>query len=81
MPKNFDAEIQKGTWPILPIFSLIQKVGKVEDKEMHRVFNMGIGLVVIVPEEQKNKVEKILKNKKYYLVGKIIKGSGKTILK
>ena len=81
LPKNLDAEIQKGTWPVLPIFSLIQKTGKVPEREMHRVFNMGIGLVMIVPKEQKNKVEKILNNKKYYLVGKIIKGSGKTILK
>jgi len=81
LPKNLDAEIKKGTWPVLPIFSLIQKTGKVEEREMYRVFNMGIGLVIFVPKEQKNKVEKILKNKKVYVIGKVIKGSGKTILK
>lgn len=84
LPENLDAEITKGTWSIIPIFSYMQKIGNVPELEMYRVFNMGIGLVLIVPKDEKEKVEKILKDypdHKIFEIGKIIKGSGKVILK
>jgi len=46
LPSNVDVVIHKGTWPILPIFQLLQKDGKVPDEEMFHVFNMGIGMVL-----------------------------------
>ncbi|MEK7569692.1 MAG: phosphoribosylformylglycinamidine cyclo-ligase [Patescibacteria group bacterium] len=74
LPKNLDAEIRKGTWPILPIFSLLQEIGKVPDSEMYRTFNMGIGLVFVVAPADKERVEKMLKGYKIYGIGKIIRG-------
>jgi len=81
LPKNVNAEIQKGSWPMLPIFPYMQKIGKVSEEEMYRVFNMGIGLVIIVNVKDKEKIEEILKNYPVFWIGKIIKGNGKVVLK
>jgi phosphoribosylformylglycinamidine cyclo-ligase len=53
LPANVSVEIKRGTWNELPIFGLMQKLGNVEDKEMFRAFNMGVGMVVICAEEAK----------------------------
>ena len=79
LPKNLKAEIKKGSWPMVPIFPYMQKIGKVSESEMYRVFNMGIGMVIIVPTEQKKEVENIL-GKNIFWIGKIAPGSGKVIL-
>ena len=76
LPKNLDAEIEKGSWTMLPIFPYLQKIGKVSEQEMYRVFNMSIGLVIIVAEDQKEKIENTLKNHDIFWIGKIIKGKG-----
>ena len=47
-PAQCRARIQRETWPIPPIFTVLQKMGRIERDEMYRVFNMGIGLVVVV---------------------------------
>jgi phosphoribosylformylglycinamidine cyclo-ligase len=51
LPSNAVAKIEKRTWTPLPIFSLIQAMGSIPDQEMFRVFNMGIGMVLIVDRE------------------------------
>lgn len=84
LPNDLDAEIQKDTWPMLPIFPYMQKIGNVPELEMYRVFNMGIGLVLIVPRGEKEKIEEVLKNYPEYRIfeiGKIIKGGGNVSLK
>ena len=47
LPKGLAARFRAGTWPILPIFPLIQRRGNIAMDEMYRVFNMGLGMVVI----------------------------------
>jgi phosphoribosylformylglycinamidine cyclo-ligase len=48
-PAGCRARIQRSTWPIPPIFRLLENMGHIEREEMYRVFNMGIGLVIVVP--------------------------------
>jgi phosphoribosylformylglycinamidine cyclo-ligase len=48
-PKGCGAVITRGSWPVPPIFAVLQKLGSIPDDEMFRVFNMGIGLVLVVP--------------------------------
>ena len=48
LPKNCGVTIERGSWPVLPVFELIEKHGKVDNTEMHQVFNMGIGMTAIV---------------------------------
>lgn len=84
LPKDLDAEIIIGSWPILPIFSYMQKIGNISTEEMYRAFNMGIGLILIIPKEEQIKVLEILKKYPDYNifeVGKIISGNKKVILK
>ncbi len=50
LPEGVSVEIQRGTWPELPIFGMMQRLGNVDEKEMFRTFNMGIGMVVICAE-------------------------------
>jgi phosphoribosylformylglycinamidine cyclo-ligase len=51
LPEGVSIEIKRGTWPELPVFGLMQKLGNVDEIEMFRTFNMGIGMVVVLSEE------------------------------
>src|SRR5712691_5465005 len=46
LPEGTGVELTRGSWPVLPVFELMQRIGKIEDAEMFRTFNMGIGMVV-----------------------------------
>jgi phosphoribosylformylglycinamidine cyclo-ligase len=48
--------IRRGSWEIPPVFSVIQDIGHVEEQEMFRVFNMGIGMIMIVPEKEAQEI-------------------------
>jgi phosphoribosylformylglycinamidine cyclo-ligase len=76
LPKGAQALVRKGTWDIHPIFSLIQKKAGVDDEEMYRDFNMGIGMVLAVPAKQAEAVMKRAKKlgEKAYLIGEVVKG-------
>jgi phosphoribosylformylglycinamidine cyclo-ligase len=54
LPENVSVEIERGTWNELPIFGVMQKLGNIEEREMFRTFNMGIGMIAICAEEDKN---------------------------
>ncbi|MCL2669986.1 MAG: phosphoribosylformylglycinamidine cyclo-ligase [Syntrophaceae bacterium] len=56
VPNLCQAVLQRGSWPIPPIFGLIQKTGEVEEAEMFRVFNMGIGMILIVAETDEREI-------------------------
>jgi len=55
LPDNCQAEIRQGSWPVLPVFKLMQKLGDIRAEEMYRTFNMGIGMVVIMDSEEAKK--------------------------
>jgi phosphoribosylformylglycinamidine cyclo-ligase len=52
LPENCDAFVDSGTWEIPPVFSVLESAGKVSRDEMYRVFNMGVGMIVIAPRER-----------------------------
>jgi phosphoribosylformylglycinamidine cyclo-ligase len=76
LPKGAQARIVKGTWDIHPIFSLIQEKAGVDDHEMYRDFNMGIGMIMAVPAKQAHAVMKRAQKlgERAYLIGEIAKG-------
>ena len=80
---RFDALIEKGSWPVPKIFTFLQKKGPVEEDEMFRVFNMGIGFVLIVAEDFSDSIVKKLESygEKVYKIGKITAGKGKVVFK
>lgn len=69
------AVIKKGSWDIPPVFSVIQSIGKVDEAEMYRVFNMGIGMIIVVPEKEKQEIMERLTRlgEKPFLIGRIEK--------
>jgi phosphoribosylformylglycinamidine cyclo-ligase len=58
LPEGVSVEINRGSWPELPVFGVMQKLGNVSDHEMFRTFNMGIGMIVVCSEEAKNAISK-----------------------
>ncbi len=79
LPENVDVEFHKEALPILPIFKLMQRISDVEERELYRVFNMGIGMVWLVPENEKEKTIEIIENAGYKaaVCGKVKTGSKK----
>lgn len=67
--------IQRGAWPVHPVFSAIQAIGNILDDEMYRVFNMGIGMMLVVPEKQSGEILERLEQlgESAYLIGQIDK--------
>ncbi len=73
LPKGLGAEIQRGSWPVPPIFPYLQRLGAIPEEEMYRVFNMGIGLVLVLPEEA---AQEALKRVEAYAIGRVVEGTG-----
>lgn len=73
VPKGCKVVIHKGTWPVLPIFKVLQEGGRVGEEEMFRTFNNGIGLVLIVPSSKATPICERLKKlkEKPYRIGEI----------
>jgi len=79
LPKGCDVIIRKGTWEVPPIFQLIQAKGGVPEDELYQVFNMGIGMVVIVAAARAEVVLKYIgaQKRRAWLIGRVVKGRGK----
>ena len=60
LPDGCDVEIHKGSWPSVPIFNVMQSIGDVDENEMYRAFNMGIGMIIIAAADQVNSIKKII---------------------
>jgi phosphoribosylformylglycinamidine cyclo-ligase len=81
LPSNCTVEIKEGSWPVLPVFNVMQEIGNIDEDEMYRTFNMGIGMVIIVPEFAKDKISSLLKDKiSVFEIGKVIQGKPKVSL-
>lgn len=76
LPDGLCAVIKIDSWPVQPVFRLIEDMGKVPHNDMRRTFNMGIGYIIIVSDEYAGTVISSLKEKGYdsYMIGKIEKG-------
>jgi phosphoribosylformylglycinamidine cyclo-ligase len=79
LPDHLDAQIDLGSWPVLPIFQFIQQQGEIDAEEMYRVFNMGIGIIAIVAPEDVAAVQAAIPEETY-LIGRLIPGEKKVIL-
>ncbi len=81
LPRNCQAQINVGTWPVPPIFDVLKRFGNLEFNEMYRTFNMGIGMVIVMEESKvSTAVSHFQKVKeKFYVIGKIIRGDKKVV--
>jgi phosphoribosylformylglycinamidine cyclo-ligase len=78
LPSGVAVEINRGTWPELPIFGMMQRLGNVSDHEMFRTFNMGIGMVLVTSLANQQKVRDGLPGS--YRIGRILAGSREVVV-
>ena len=83
LPENCSAAIDKGSWDVPAIFPFMQKKGNVAEDEMFRTFNMGIGMVIVVPADSADDIVDELKaaGEIVYTIGEIVEGEKKVIIK
>jgi phosphoribosylformylglycinamidine cyclo-ligase len=76
LPKNVTAQIEIGSWPVLPIFKHLRELGHVSQDEMMRTFNMGIGLIVAIPAAKFTRAKNLFdrSEEKFYIIGRVVKG-------
>ncbi len=76
LPKGLGAMVELASWPVPPLFEHLQQLGNVEQDEMLRTFNMGIGLIAVVPAEQVKKAKAVLNraNERHFLIGRVTRG-------
>lgn len=77
LPTHCAVEIQKNKCPVPPVFSVLQTLGQLDDQELYRTFNMGIGLVMIVSPDVVAEMRYVLKNFPdfpLYEIGKVVSG-------
>ena len=76
LPKNVAAQVELGSWPVLPIFEHLRELGNVPQDEMMRTFNMGIGLIAAIPAAKFTRAKNLLDRaeEKFYVIGRTAKG-------
>ena len=81
LPDGCGVEVQKGSWPSVPVFDVMQSIGNVDEDEMYRAFNMGVGMVFIVDSNDVNSVKDVLSElTPVYEIGTVVSGEGVNIV-
>ena len=81
LPKGTEAQIELGSWPVLPIFEHLRQLGDVNQEEMMRTFNMGIGLIAAIPAAKFTRARNLLDRaeEKFYVIGRVTKGDHRIV--
>ncbi len=82
IPKGLSVIINKNTWRVPEVFKTLQKKGNISEAEMFKVFNMGIGMVVVLPGRDVKRAQKALDkfHMKSWVIGEVVKGNRKVKL-
>ena len=77
LPAGRGVRIERGAWPVLPVFTLMQEIGRVTEQEMYRTFNMGIGMVIICSPSDRSQIEAHFRERgeRCYPVGRVVEGA------
>ncbi|HSP62558.1 MAG TPA: AIR synthase-related protein, partial [Pyrinomonadaceae bacterium] len=76
LPEGTNVEIQIGSWPVLPVFEVMQQIGNVAEAEMFRTFNMGVGMVIVGAESDAAKIKAHVESSgdACYQIGRVTRG-------
>ncbi|MFM8394562.1 MAG: AIR synthase-related protein, partial [Acidobacteriota bacterium] len=79
LPENVDVLIEDGSWPVLPVYRLMERIGNVPTEDMRRTFNLGIGMVIITDAANQQLIEDHLAGlgEACYRIGQVVDGDGK----
>ena len=82
LPRGLDAVIDLAGWQVPPLFTHLQQLGSVTQDEMFRTFNMGIGMIAVIPAEEVKKAKAILNraNERYHIIGRIVTRGSRKVL-
>ena len=82
LPEGVGVEIERGTWRVLPVFDLMQRIGNVSEREMFRTFNMGVGMVVVCAEGDVEKIRSHVESRgeRCDPVGRVVAGAREVAL-
>jgi len=80
LPENLNVVIHQGSWQVPPVWKLIQEIGNISTEEMYRVFNMGIGMVVIVDKSIAADFQSSV-SEPTFVIGELVEGEKKVILR
>lgn len=76
VPERLGVRIERGSWPVPPIFGRIQRKGEVDDREMFRTFNMGVGMALVVPPGDADRAVSLFarQGQKAWIIGEVVRG-------
>ena len=76
LPPGAAVEIDKGSWPVLPVYKLMQEIGSVSEAEMYRTFNMGVGMVIVCAPDDQNAIATHFSNEgvECFEIGRVTQG-------
>ena len=79
LPKGLGAIVHLGSWPVLPVFQLLQQIGNIPDADLRRTFNLGIGMVFVVARRDLAKASAMLKKLRepFHEIGEVVRVKGK----
>jgi len=80
LPENLNVVIHQGSWQVPPLWKLIQEKGNIAIEEMYRVFNMGIGMIVIVDKSAASDFQSSI-SEPAFVIGELVEGEKKVILR
>jgi phosphoribosylformylglycinamidine cyclo-ligase len=75
LPKGLAAKIDTGSWPVLPVFELLRRLGNIPEDDWRRTFNLGIGMILAVPEKKAAAARRMLDRLKepHYQIGQVVR--------
>ena len=81
LPKSCSALVELSSWIVPPLFQHLRQLGNVDHEEMFRTFNMGIGLICVIPADKVKRARSLLERagEKYCVIGRIVKGDRKVV--
>jgi len=81
LPTGFCAHVYRGSWPLPNVFQILQDLGKIDAEEMYQVFNMGIGMILVVPADKLALAQDLLRKagETNYIMGEVVRGHRRVI--
>ncbi len=78
LPKGLGVRIKTGSWPVLPIFDLLRKIGRIPENDWRRTFNLGIGMILVISPRRVQDAIRILGSLRepFYEIGEVVRGRG-----
>jgi phosphoribosylformylglycinamidine cyclo-ligase len=82
LPEDTAVKIEKGSWPVLPIFELLRRIGNVSEFEMYRTFNMGVGMVIVASGDDAETIKAHFRERgdACYGIGKVVSGKREVLI-